>query len=81
MIVAGSVSSTGEIFELVGIFSQSEAVEVFNEQAKGLKDGGADVLWLETISTREEYIAAAEAFAKIELHWCGTMSFNTGGRT
>ena len=40
---------------------------MFQEQAEALKDAGADVLWLETISLRQEYIAAAEAFAKIEL--------------
>ena len=34
----------------------------------GLKDGGADVLWLETISSREEFLAAAEAFAKWICH-------------
>lgn len=81
VIVAGSVGPTGEIFEPVGSFSRAEAVEMFHEQAEGLKDGGVDVLWLETISSREEYIAAVEAFAKVELPWCGTMSFDTAGRT
>ena len=81
VIVAGSVGPTGEIFEPVGAFSHAEAVEIFHEQAQGLKDGGADVLWLETISSREEFLAAAEAFAKVDLPWCGTMSFDTAGRT
>ena len=81
VIVAGSVGPTGEIFEPVGTFSHTEAVEMFHEQAEGLKDGGADVLWLETISSQEEYIAAAEAFTKVDLPWCGTMSFDTYGRT
>jgi 5-methyltetrahydrofolate--homocysteine methyltransferase len=39
------------------------------------------VLWLETISAPEEYRAAAEAFARIGAPWCGTMSFDTAGRT
>jgi len=39
------------------------------------------VLWLETISAPEEYIAAAEAFKLADMPWCGTMSFDTAGRT
>jgi 5-methyltetrahydrofolate--homocysteine methyltransferase len=54
---------------------------MFHEQADGLKAGGADVLWLETISAPEEYIAAAEGFALAGIDWCGTMSFDTAGRT
>jgi 5-methyltetrahydrofolate--homocysteine methyltransferase len=56
-------------------------VEIFLDQAIGLKEGGADVLWLETISSPEEYRAAAEAFSKVDLPWVGTMSFDTAGRT
>jgi 5-methyltetrahydrofolate--homocysteine methyltransferase len=54
---------------------------MFHEQAEGLKEGGADVLWLETISAPEEDIAAAEAGALADMPWCGTMSFDTAGRT
>jgi len=54
---------------------------MFHEQAEGLKDGGADVLWVETISAPEEYRAAAEAAALAGMPWCGTMSFDTAGRT
>ena len=50
----GSVGPTGKIFKPVGIFSHAEAVEMFHEQAEGLTDGGVDVLWLETISSRED---------------------------
>jgi len=39
------------------------------------------VLWLETISAPEEYKAAAEAFKLAGMPWCGTMSFDTAGRT
>ncbi|MCB1312766.1 MAG: betaine--homocysteine S-methyltransferase [Sedimentitalea sp.] len=81
VIVAGSVGPTGEIMEPVGPLSHALAVEMFHEQADGLKEGGADVLWLETISAPEEYAAAAEAFAMVGLPWCGTMSFDTAGRT
>ncbi len=81
VIVAGSVGPTGEIMEPMGSLTHAIAVEMFHEQAEGLKDGGVDVLWLETISAPEEYRAAAEAFARAEMPWCGTMSFDTAGRT
>ncbi|MEO1139983.1 MAG: betaine--homocysteine S-methyltransferase [Pseudomonadota bacterium] len=81
IIVAGSVGPTGEIMAPMGSLTHELAVEIFHEQADGLKEGGADVLWLETISAPEEYKAAAEAFALAEMPWCGTMSFDTAGRT
>ena len=67
--------------EPIGDLSHKIAVEVFLEQAQGLKDGGADVLWLETISAPEEFVAAAEAFSHVDLPWIGTMSFDTAGHT
>jgi 5-methyltetrahydrofolate--homocysteine methyltransferase len=81
VIVAGSVGPTGEIMEPVGALTHALAVEMFHETADGLKAGGADVGWLETISAPEEYRAAAEGFALAGLDWCGTMSFDTAGRT
>ena len=81
VIVAGSVGPTGEIFEPIGPMTHAEAVEIFHEQAEGLKEGGADVLWVETISAPEEYKAAAEAARLSGMPWCGTMSFDTAGRT
>ncbi|MEM6888239.1 MAG: betaine--homocysteine S-methyltransferase [Pseudomonadota bacterium] len=81
VIVAGSVGPTGEIMEPIGTLSHSLAVEIFHEAADGLKAGGVDVGWLETISAPEEYRAAAEGFRLAGLSWCGTMSFDTAGRT
>ena len=81
VVVAGSVGPTGDIMQPVGTLSHSDAVEIFHEQAEGLKAGGADVLWLETISAPEEYLAAAEAFKRADMPWVGTMSFDTAGRT
>ncbi|MCU0800770.1 MAG: betaine--homocysteine S-methyltransferase [Rhodobacteraceae bacterium] len=81
VIVAGSIGPTGEIFEPMGSLTHARAVEMFHEQAEGLKAGGADVLWVETISAAEEYKAAAEAAALAGMPWCGTMSFDTAGRT
>ncbi|MEM8957746.1 MAG: betaine--homocysteine S-methyltransferase [Pseudomonadota bacterium] len=81
VIVAGSVGPTGEIMAPMGPLTHELAVEMFHEQAEGLKEGGADVLWVETISAPEEYRAAAEAAEKAGMPWCGTMSFDTAGRT
>ena len=65
----------------MGSLTHELAVEMFHEQAEGLKEGGADVLWVETISAVEEYKAAAEAAKLAGMAWCGTMSFDTAGRT
>ena len=81
VVVAGSVGPTGDIFVPMGTLTHAVAVEVFHEQAEGLKEGGADVLWMETISAPEEYKAAAEAARLAGMPWCGTMSFDTAGRT
>ena len=81
IVVAGSVGPTGEIMQPIGALSHALAVEMFHETADGLKEGGADVAWLETISAPEEFRAAAEGFALADIDWCGTMSFDTAGRT
>ena len=81
VIVAGSMGPTGEIMAPMGPLTHEMAVEMFHEQAEGLRDGGADVLWVETISAPEEYAAAAEAAMMAGMPWCGTMSFDTAGRT
>ena len=81
VIVAGSMGPTGDIMEPVGQLSHAVAVEMFEEQARGLMEGGADLLWIETISAPEEFAAASEAIGNVGAFWCGTMSFDTAGRT
>ncbi|MFT7310545.1 MAG: 5-methyltetrahydrofolate--homocysteine methyltransferase [Paracoccaceae bacterium] len=81
VVVAGSMGPTGEIMAPMGSLTHQIAVEMFHEQAEGLKAGGADVLWVETISAAEELSAAAEAAALAGMPWCCTMSFDTAGRT
>jgi 5-methyltetrahydrofolate--homocysteine methyltransferase len=81
VLVAGSMGPTGEIFAPMGTLTHEVAVEMFHEQAEGLKEGGCDVLWVETISAPEEYRAAAEGCARAGMPWAGTMSFDTAGRT
>jgi methionine synthase I (cobalamin-dependent) len=79
--VGGSIGPTGEIMEPVGAMSHEEAVKAFAEQAAALKEGGADVLWIETMSSEEELKAAVEGAATAGLPIVTTMSFDTNGRT
>lgn len=81
IIVAGSMGPTGDIMVPMGTLTHELAVEMFHEQAEGLKAGGADVLWSETISAPEELKAASEAAKLADMPWCATMSFDTAGRT
>lgn len=81
VIVAGSVGPTGEILEPVGTLSEADAVSAFREQIAGLMAGGADVIWAETISSEEEFRAVAMAASLEEAPFCGTLSFDTAGRT
>ncbi|WP_373505859.1 betaine--homocysteine S-methyltransferase [Aestuariivirga sp.] len=79
--VGGSIGPTGEIMQPVGALSHDEAVDSFAEQAMALKEGGVDVLWIETMSSEEELRAAVEGAAKAGLPIVTTMSFDTNGRT
>ncbi|MBI2719632.1 MAG: betaine--homocysteine S-methyltransferase [Rhizobiales bacterium] len=79
--VGGSMGPTGEIFEPVGTLSHDEGVAAFAEQAAALKEGGVDVLWIETMSSEEELRAAVEGASKAGLPIVTTMSFDTNGRT
>ncbi|MGB0506617.1 MAG: betaine--homocysteine S-methyltransferase [Pikeienuella sp.] len=81
IIVAGSMGPTGELLVPVGPLSHDDAVAMFQEQGEALLAGGADVLWAETISSEEEMRAASQAAANLNAPFCGTMSFDTAGRT
>ena len=81
VIVAGSVGPTGDLFMPLGELTYDAAVEVFVVQMEGLKAGGADVAWIETMSAHEEMLAAAAAARKVGLPYVITASFDTAGRT
>ena len=81
VIIAGSVGPTGELLQPVGALSHEDAVAAFAEQISALMDGGADVIWTETISSEEELRAVAEAAAGCDAPLCATLSFDTAGRT
>jgi 5-methyltetrahydrofolate--homocysteine methyltransferase len=81
VVVAGSVGPTGDLIAPLGPLSEDEAVDVFVEQIEGLREGGADVAWIETMSAPEEMRAAAAAAGKCALPYTITASFDTAGRT
>jgi len=81
VVVAGSVGPTGDLLAPLGPLSEDEAVEVFVEQIEGLKAGGADVIWIETMSAAEEIRAAARAAVQVGMPYTVTASFDTAGRT
>ena len=81
VIVAGSVGPTGLLFEPMGPLDHETAVEIFDEQIHALADGGAQVIWIETLSATEELAAAVEAAGLVDLPVVTTMSFDSHGST
>jgi 5-methyltetrahydrofolate--homocysteine methyltransferase len=81
VVVAGSVGPTGELFEPLGALTHDVAVASFREQIDGLIDGGADVIWIETMSSADEVRAAAQAAIEAGAPYTATCSFDTAGRT
>ena len=81
VLVAGTAGPTGEIMEPVGELRHADAVMAFREQARALADGGADFIWVETMSAMEEAAAAIEGAASCGLPIVCTMTFDTNGRT
>ncbi len=81
VITAGSVGPTGELLIPLGAMSYEDAVSAFAEQIEGLKAGGAEVAWIETMSSADEIRAAAEAAVKLGMPYVYTGSFDTAGKT
>jgi len=81
VLVAGSMGPTGEILEPNGTVSIDDAAAAFEEQASALQKGGADLLWMETLSSREEVIAAVRGASTTGLPLIITVSIDTNGRT
>jgi 5-methyltetrahydrofolate--homocysteine methyltransferase len=81
VVVAGSVGPTGELFEPMGALTHDTAVASFAEEIRGLKAGGVDVVWIETMSSAEEVHSAATAAIEADMPYVVTCSFDTAGRT
>lgn len=83
VIVAGDIGPSGEIMAPLGTLDPDEAVTGFAEQARALAAGGADVIWIETMSDLEEIRCAIEGARRGApgLPIIATMTFDTRGRT
>ena len=82
IVVAGSMGPSGELLEPMGEMTPETAAAAFAEQAVGLTEGGADLLWIETMSSLEEVEAAvAGARSASDLPIAATMSYDTAGHT
>lgn len=81
VVVAASIGPTGDLFEPLGPLSHEEGVAVFSEQIAAVAEAGADVIWIETLSSFEELNAATEAASRFDVPVSATMSFDTNGHT
>jgi 5-methyltetrahydrofolate--homocysteine methyltransferase len=81
IIVAGDIGPSGELFEPLGPLTVAEGTEGFAEQAKALAAGGADCLWIETMSSKDELKAAAAGAGRTGLPVVTTLTFDTNGST
>jgi 5-methyltetrahydrofolate--homocysteine methyltransferase len=82
VLVAGSIGPTGELIAPLGSLQAVDAAAAFAEQARGLSEGGVDLLWIETMSSIDEIEAAVEGVRSVsELPIAVTLSFDTAGRT
>ncbi|VAW36128.1 5-methyltetrahydrofolate--homocysteine methyltransferase [hydrothermal vent metagenome] len=79
--VAGGIGPTGHFIEPVGDLNFDAAVEIFAEQAQALKDGGADLLIIETMMDIKEMRAAIIGAKTTGLPVVATMTFDQSMRT
>jgi 5-methyltetrahydrofolate--homocysteine methyltransferase len=82
-LVAGDIGPSGEMLAPLGSLQFDDAVAGFAEQAAALIAGGADVIWIETMSDLDEVRAAIEGTCKAsaDIPIIATMTFDTRGRT
>lgn len=82
-LVAGDLGPTGELFEPMGALTEDEAQAFFEEQLRGLLDGGIDLVLIETLSDLAEVRAAIAAAQSVcpDKPIAVTMSFDTNLHT
>ena len=83
VLVAGDLGPTGELLEPLGTMTPAQAQELFEEQLRGLAEGGIDLVLIETMSDLGEVGAAVAAARAVvpELPVVATLSFDTNLRT
>ena len=82
-LVAGDIGPSGEIMAPLGTLERDAAIDVFAEQAGALVAGGADLLWIETMSDLAEMAAAIAGARRAApaTPIVATMTFDTRGHT
>ena len=82
-LVAGDVGPTGELLEPLGALSADEAQQLFEEQLRGLAEGGIDLVLIETMSDLAEVRAAVAATRRVvpDVPVLATLSFDTNLRS
>jgi 5-methyltetrahydrofolate--homocysteine methyltransferase len=83
VLVAGGLGPTGELMAPLGTMDADAAREIFAEQLRGLRDGGIDLVLVETMSDLAEVRAAVDAAREVvpTLPVIATLSFDTNLRT
>lgn len=82
VLVAGSMGPSGELLEPMGEMTPQTAEDAFADQAEGLAAGGADIIWIETMSDLGEITAAVKGAQRVcDLPVTVTLSFDTAGRS
>ena len=82
-LVAGDLGPTGELMAPLGTMDAAEAQAIFAEQLAGLRDGGIDLVLIETMSDLAEAEAAIAAAREVvpDLPVVATLSFDTNLRS
>jgi 5-methyltetrahydrofolate--homocysteine methyltransferase len=82
-IVAGDIGPSGEMLAPLGKLTYQEAADGFAEQAAALVEGGAHIIWIETMADLEEVRAAIEGTRRASktIPIAVTLTFDTRGRT
>jgi 5-methyltetrahydrofolate--homocysteine methyltransferase len=80
-LVAGDLTTTGRPVEPYGDFPYSELLDLYQEQAQALLEGGVDLFAVETMMGVTECMAAVEAIRGLcELPILVTMSLQSDGK-
>jgi methionine synthase I (cobalamin-dependent) len=79
--VAGSIGPVGQMIAPLGPVEVDDLRSGFAESARGLADGGADFILIETMYNLDEALIAVEAAMESGLPVAATMTFESGGKT
>ena len=81
-LVAGGIGPTGLFIEPFGSLAFEEAVAIFSEQARGLMDGGCDLIVIETMIDIQEARAALLAVKELsDIFTMVSMTYENDGHT